>query len=204
MIVSAGPVTVEVPNVKNIKYETAKDTLEKLGLEVERKDAYHDSIKKGYVIAQDQNPNALVNVGIKITLTVSKGVERILVPDVKTKTEADATQILTAAGFTVTPQHVDNETVPAGQVISQTPGAGVRANKGSAVTIVISNGPPKVAVPNLQCMTRRQAQDVLASKGLEVKFSGSGRRVVDQDPQPGSQVARGSVVTAYTGPGTYC
>ena len=69
---------------------------------------------------------------------------------------------------------------------------------------MISNGPPKVAVPNLQCMTRKQASDVLASKGLQVKFMGSERRVVDQDPQPGAQAARGSVVTAYTGPGTYC
>jgi serine/threonine-protein kinase len=204
IVVSSGPVTVQVPDVTNMKFEDAKAKLEGLGLGVDRADAYSPTVRRGYVISQNKDPEVLVNTGIKILLTVSRGVQRIVVPDVRTKTEADATQILTGAGFTVTSQHADNDTVPVGQVISQTPGAGVRADKGSAVTIVISNGPPKVAVPNLQCMTRKQASDVLASKGLQVKFIGSGRRVVDQDPQPNSQVARGSVVTAYTGPGTYC
>ena len=44
-------------------------------------------------------------------LVVSKGVERIAVPDVKGKTQADATQILTAAGFTVTPRLVNSDTI---------------------------------------------------------------------------------------------
>ncbi|TMK21599.1 MAG: serine/threonine protein kinase [Actinobacteria bacterium] len=204
IIVSSGPVTVQVPDVRNMKYEQAKTKLEGLGLTVDRNDAYNATVRKGYVISQNKDPDVLVNTGTKILLIVSKGIQRILVPDVKGKTEADATQALTSAGFTVTPQHKDDDTVPAGQVISQTPDAGLRADKGSVVTIVVSNGPPKVAVPNLQCMTRKQASDVLASKGLQVKFMGSGRRVVDQDPQPGAQAARGSVVTAYTGPGTYC
>jgi eukaryotic-like serine/threonine-protein kinase len=204
LIVSAGPVTVQMPNVINTKFEAARDQLEQLGLKVARKDAFHPTIKKGNVVAQDKDPDVLLNAGTTVTLTVSKGVERVAVPDVKNKTQADATQILTTAGFTVTIQRADNDTVPAGHVVSQTPGAGTKADKGSAVTLVISNGPPKVAVPNLQCMTRKQAADVLAARGLQIKFVGSERRVVDQDPQPGQQVPRGSVVTAYTGPGTYC
>jgi eukaryotic-like serine/threonine-protein kinase len=204
LIVSAGPVTVTVPDVTNLKYETAESRLVALGLKVDRKDAFHPTVRKGYVISQDKQKDVLVNAGTVVTLTVSKGVEHVAVPDVKGKTQADATQILTAAGFTVTPKPVNSDTVPAGQVISQTPAAGTKADKGSAVTIVVSNGPPKVKVPSLQCMTRRQAQDTLAARGLEIKFSGSDKRVVDQDPPPDTEVPRGSVVTAYTGPGTFC
>jgi serine/threonine-protein kinase len=123
---------------------------------------------------------------------------------VKGKTQDEATRILTAAGFTVKPQLVDDAKIPAGQVISQTPGAATKADKGSEVTIVVSKGPPKVKVPSLQCMTRRQAADTLAARGLQIKFSGGDRRVVDQDPPPDTEVPRGSVVTAYTGPGTFC
>jgi eukaryotic-like serine/threonine-protein kinase len=204
IIVSSGPVLVTVPSVVNKKFEEAESALEHLGLKVERKDVFHPTVRKGYVISQDHQADAVVKFGTTVMLTVSKGVERVAVPDVKGKTQAEATQILTAAGFTVTPKPVDSDTVPAGQVISQTPGSGAKADKGSAVTIVVSNGPPKVAVPNLQCKTRKQANDILASVGLEAHFVGDSRYVVDQDPQPGTQVARGSAVTAYTGPGTFC
>jgi serine/threonine-protein kinase len=208
LVVSSGPPIVKVPNVVNQQYETAERTLVGLGLKVDRKDAYHPTVKKGYVISQDKQADTLITTGTPVTLTVSKGVERVTVPDVKGKTQADATQLLTAAGFSVSAQGVDNETVPAGQVISQTPAGGTKADKGSTVKITVSNGPPKVKVPNLRCMTRRQAQDALAARGLEVQFSGpsgsSGRRVVDQDPPPDSEAPRGSVVTAYTGPGTFC
>ena len=204
MIVSAGPVTVQMPDVTNTKFEDAEDKLVDLGLEVVKREAYHGTVKKGYVISQNQDPNVLLNVGTKVTLVVSKGVERLSVPDVRNKTEAEATQILITAGFTVTVKRADSETVDAGLVISQTPSASVKADRGSAVTITVSNGPPKVAVPNLRCMTRRQAQDKLASVGLQVNFVGGDRRVVDQDPQPGASAPRGSVVDAYTGPGSFC
>jgi eukaryotic-like serine/threonine-protein kinase len=205
LIVSAGPVTVRMPDVKGLSFDDAERQLLDLRLKVERKDAFSPTVPKGHVIAQSKDLDDVVEQGTTIVLTVSKGVERVAVPNVVGKTEAEANQMLTAAGFTVTAQRADNDTVPAGKVISQTPATG-KANKGSAVTIVVSNGPTKVAVPNLRCMTRRQAQDTLAAKGLDVKFEGPGsaRYVVDQDPAPGSYAPKGSVVTAYVGPGTYC
>ena len=205
LIISSGPVTVRMPYVKGLSYDEAERQLLDLKLKVDRKDAFSPTVAKGLVISQSKELDDVVEQGTTIILTVSKGVERVAVPNVVGKTEAEANQMLTAAGFTVTAQRADNDTVPAGKVISQTPAEG-KANKGSPVTIVVSNGPPKVAVPNLRCMTRRQAQDALAAKGLKVDFQGpsSAKFVVDQDPAPGAYAPRGSVVTAYTGPGTYC
>ncbi|MFY9587099.1 MAG: PASTA domain-containing protein [Actinomycetota bacterium] len=203
LIISSGPVTVRMPDVKGLSFDEAERQLLDLKLKVERKDAFSPTVEKGHVISQSKDLDDVVEQGTTIVLTVSKGVERVAVPNVVGKTEAEANQMLTAAGFTVTVQKADNDTVPAGKVISQTPAAG-KANKGSAVTIVVSNGPTKVQVPNLQCKTRKQANDLLAARGLQVKFVGNDRFVVDQDPAPGSYAPKGSVVTAYTGPGTYC
>jgi beta-lactam-binding protein with PASTA domain len=72
------------------------------------------------------------------------------------------------------------------------------------VTITVSTGTPMVAVPDMYCMTRKQAADVAASAGLKLKFDGDYGRVVDQDPAAKSQVHKGSTVTAFTGPGTRC
>jgi len=204
VVVSAGPVTFRMPKVTGLPFDQARDQLRDLKLKVDRKDAFSATVARGLVADQSKEPDDVVVQGTTIVLTVSKGVERVTVPNVVDKTEQEANQILTTAGFTVTTQRADNDTVPAGKVISQTPKDGTKVDKGSAVTIVVSNGPPKVQVPNLQCKTRKQANDLLAAKGLQVKFVGNDRFVVDQDPAPGTSAPKGSVVTAYTGPGTYC
>ena len=204
LVVSAGPPIVTVPDVTNQKFEIAEEQLLGLGLKVVRKNAFHPTIAKGNVISQDKQPDVVVRAGTTVTLTVSKGVERVTVPDVKGKTEAEATQLLTTAGFTPKVQKKDDDTVPLGQVISQTPAGGTKADKGSEVTLVVSNGPPVVKVPNLECKTRKQAEDILASVGLKAQFVGGSRYVVDQDPRAGTEVRRGSTVTGYTGPGNFC
>jgi len=77
-------------------------------------------------------------------------------------------------------------------------------HRGRGITIVVSDGPPLVTVPSIRCMTKRQAADTLAASGLKITYSGSGTRVVDQQPGPDQQAPRGSTVTAFMGPGTYC
>ena len=62
-------------------------------------------------------------------------------------------------------------------------------------------------VPNLLCMTRKQAQDALTHAGLKANFqglSGDTRRVVDQRPIAGSDVPKGSTVNVVMGYGTTC
>ena len=132
------------------------------------------------------------------------GKERVTVPVVIDKTEAEATQLLTAAGLGLTIERVDHETIPAGKVIDQTPKGGVRVDKGSKVKLVVSNGPPKVRVPDILCKTRRQAADIVAAAGLRLQFEGTYARVVDQSPRANDVVAKGSTVVGYTAPGTSC
>jgi beta-lactam-binding protein with PASTA domain len=92
----------------------------------------------GRVISQ--NPAAGNNVapGSAVALVVSLGVK---VPNVVGSTQAAAQTALTNAGLTVgTVTTAPSETVPAGHVISQTPGVGINVAPGSAVALVISFG----------------------------------------------------------------
>jgi len=61
-----------------------------------------------------------------------------------------------------------------------------------------------VEVPSIFCMTKRQAQDTLAAAGFTITFSGSGKRVTDQDPAPKTKYPKGSSVTAFLSPGAIC
>ncbi len=201
LIVSAGPVTVQVPNVRGLPIEEAEQALTERGFEVLEVEEFHPTVKKGVVIDQDRDPDAMFPQGTVVTLRVSKGVERVAVPDMIGKTEAESVQLLSAAGLGATIERVDHETIPAGQVIDQNPKKGIKVDKGSKVKLVISNGPPKVKVPYILCKTRTQAAAIIQAAGLKIQFNGPDKFVVDQSPTPGQFVAKGSTVIAYMAPG---
>ncbi len=56
---------------------------------------------------------------------------------------------------------VKSITVGSGDIVSQSPKAGVSAKEGTTVTVVVSDGPPNVTVPNLANMTCAQAAAAL-------------------------------------------
>jgi len=205
--ISNGPVTVTVPAVTGALYTHAKKLLEDAGFKVVRLDAPSDTVKAGRVMDQDPNRDSVVPKGTTITLTVSTGPALIAVPDVTNKNQADATNTLQAAGFVVSVTQAVSEKVPAGNVISQNPVGATKLPKGATVTLTVSSGPPPVKVPNLLCMTRKQAQDALTHAGLKANFqglSGDTRRVVDQRPIAGSDVPKGSTVNVVMGYGSTC
>jgi beta-lactam-binding protein with PASTA domain len=54
-----------------------------------------------------------------------------------------------------------------GKIIQQNPGAGEQIPKGNKVTLVVSEGPPQVTVPNLIGMSQSEAESLLQSRNLE-------------------------------------
>jgi serine/threonine-protein kinase len=58
---------------------------------------------------------------------------------------------------------VKSITVGSGAIVSQTPKAGVSEKEGTTVTVVVSDGPPNVSVPNLSGMTCPQAANALTA-----------------------------------------
>ncbi len=90
----------------------------------------------GKVVSSDPVANTQVPKGSTVAVNVSTGPAQVTVPDVTTKTQADATNILQAGGFSVVVQKVID---PAnnGKVKSQNPVGGTKADKGSSVTIVV-------------------------------------------------------------------
>ena len=97
--------------------------------------------------------------------------------------------------------------VPKGKVIQQSPGAGEQIPKGNKVTLVISEGPPQVTVPNVVGMSQSEAEALLSSKGLQadahtVPNDQPEGTVVAQSPNPDELVDVDTVVriNIATGP----
>lgn len=173
---------------------------EQLDPVVER--VYSEDVAEGLVITADHEPGSLLRHGTDITLQVSQGPERYAVPRLDGLTAADAERALVAANLTLGEQTLaHHETVPEGQVVSSTPAVGDPVPPGTAVDVVVSDGPAPVDVEDVTGRPEQEARDVLTAAGLMVSvdpervFSDTVPEgsVVSQDPGPG-QAERGSTV----------
>jgi serine/threonine-protein kinase len=121
------------------------------------------------------------------------------VPDVSGKTFDEASQQLTAAGFTVSRADDFSDTVDKDKVIGTDPASGQGANRGAQIVVHVSKGPEMVAVPNLVGLTLDAAQAQLQAKGFEVDTQSylPGRLVRAQSPAAGTSVNKGTKVTLF-------
>jgi serine/threonine-protein kinase len=109
----------------------------------------------------------------------------------------EAQAILAAVPLGAKVEEKNHDTVPAGVVISQDPAKG-KAPKNSAVTLVVSKGPPPVPVPEVVGKGLAEATQMLQAAGFEVRafnLPGGPDRVLDQSPNGGDQAPKGSRVT---------
>jgi beta-lactam-binding protein with PASTA domain len=89
---------------------------------------------------------------------------------------------------------------PPGIVFKQKPGAGTQLDEGQTVTITISSGPARSAVPEVVGLREEEAVSRLQDAGFKPKVNRVASTkpkgtVVDQAPQPGVTALKGSVVT---------
>jgi beta-lactam-binding protein with PASTA domain len=89
---------------------------------------------------------------------------------------------------------------PKGIVVDQHPSPGKIVASGAPVTLVVSRGPPKVAVPAVTGLAAADAAKRLAVAGLKPKLVKTSSRkpagtVLAQAPAAGTRIRRGTVVT---------
>ena len=139
VIVSLGLKIVKVPKVTGKTLEEAKELLEEQDLIVVVEEEPSKKIEAGYVISQDVPENAEIGAGSTVTITVSTGIEKSLVPNLMGKTEADAKKMIEEAGLTLaTTLTAEDTTKDSGVVLKQSLNAGDTVEKGSKITITIN------------------------------------------------------------------
>ncbi|MPY11146.1 Stk1 family PASTA domain-containing Ser/Thr kinase [Arthrobacter bussei] len=201
----AGPAgLVSLPDVSNTPLEEARAALADQGLSaIATEEVFDERVLAGLVVATDPAATSEVRRFERVELMVSKGPELFAVPDLLGRAEVDAAARLGAAGLAVGRLEQEySETVPAGNVLRQTPGADAERRRHSTVDLVVSRGPAPVAVPDVTGLTAEEASAALEQAGLVPavagveEFSGTVPRgaVVSQSPT-GTEVQRGATVT---------
>lgn len=127
--------------------------------------------------------------------------EEVQVPMVTGLTEDQAREEIGAAGLEVGEvTNRNDDTVPAGRVLEQDPGAEDFVSPDTAVDLVISAGKPQVEVPSVVGLPRRDATQALRERGFKVvaqvrDTDDDENEVLEQRPLAGTQAAEGATVT---------
>ncbi len=137
---------VKVPSVIGKTKSSAKSTLESAGFSVtfEYGD-YNDSVAADVVTAQSPSAKKQAAKGSTVTVTLSPGQKPITVPNVVGTSQSHAESALAGAGLKYT--YADSQysdTVPAGNVISQTK-SGETVAAGTTITLTLSKGKQEIS-----------------------------------------------------------
>lgn len=138
---TAAPKKVKIPDMKGYTEDSAKKTLEDLGLKMSRTYQNDSKVPAGQVISQSPAAGNEATPGDTVALVISQGASKINVPGVIGKTKDEAIAAMKNAGLNVTSTSEDySDSVAAGKVISQSEPEGKVVDPGANVTLVISRG----------------------------------------------------------------
>jgi serine/threonine-protein kinase len=203
---SGGGGQVAVPNVIGQNYEDAESLLKSNGLDPKTEFVENDG-DQNVVFAQDPVAGTKIKKGGDVTIKVSKGPGAVKVPDVVDKKVDEATRVLETAGFAVEVVQEPDDSAAVGTVIYQDPGSGESAAKGSTVTIKVSSGKQKAAVPDVRGEDVDVAANELGQAGFktarqqEESETVSEGKVIRTSPAAGTPLERGSTVTLVVSSG---
>jgi len=175
LVVSAGPRLAVLPEVGGLSRDDAITALRDAGLVVAQVDEPSDSVAAGVVVSWivTEQPSLTagreVLKGTVVQINVSSGPAIRTMPDVVSRTEADALAIFASLEVVATRgEDVFSSTVPVGAVAVTDPPAGAQFERGATVTYGVSKGPELVALPRIVGLGILDAERVLKEVGLAI------------------------------------
>jgi serine/threonine-protein kinase len=191
-----------VPPVTSLTVDEATVILAPLELGVEVVEEFSEDIPVGVVIRTEPTSGENARKGSPVTLFVSKGQERYLIPsDLAGQDPNDATSVLEALTLVVSgTNEVFDEVIPVGKVVSTDPVGGSSVKRETPVTILVSKGPAPVEVPPIIGTLITDATTTLGALGLTTEtiredFDDSvAGTILSTDPIPGTTVPKGTVI----------
>ena len=198
---------VDVPDVTGTNVVDATNRLRNDGFKVTVKNQPNDTVPLNEVFQQTPKGNTKADQGSTVEIVVSGGVGDAKIPDVVGRTQAAAESLLKTSGFIPEAIPAASDTVPSGQVISQSPGANTTATKNSVVQITVSSGAAKVAIPDVTGQSATAASNQLGQLGFRVTTTSQAsatvpaNSVISTNPPAGTEAAKGSSITLVVSSG---
>jgi eukaryotic-like serine/threonine-protein kinase len=207
VVVSTGPASVGVPDVRNLPSAEAEHKLKQAGFKPDAQSRSSTSVESGKVISTEPSQGVPLLAGSPVTVFVSTGPPQVEVPEVVGQSETEARGSLRAAGLhvgAVTKREEAGQT--AGTVLSQSPTAGSSVRSGEAVSLTVVKASQEVAVPRVVGKKQERAEGELIGAGFVVKSStrtvtseAEVGLVLQQTPAGGTKAKRGATIKLIVG-----
>ena len=196
--VSTGPVMISVPQVTGLNQAAAEAALRKAGLTpgAVTKTA-SATIGAGIVISTTPVAGTSWPQTKPVGITVSAGPP---LPSFVGQQFQAAQGQAQSGGYQLQQVPDASSSQPQGVITSQSPAPGTPITPGEVVVVHVSNGPPEVAVPDVQGLSVRAATHILEQAGFTVTVDSGlfgGGTVASYSPT--GQAPQGSMITLTTG-----
>ncbi len=159
------------------------------------------TVEEGTVIDQSPVAGASAPKGSTVDITVSQGPAVVEVPLLIGMTDEEAREALIASGLVPKLALEPDDKAEPGTVFKQSPKQGEEVEAGTFVLYYISRGVETVQVPSVKGKTQAEAESTLTQAGFKVSTKKQYHDtvkagiVIDQNPQGGLSVAKGSKIT---------
>lgn len=141
LIVSIGKELTKMEDFVGKQRDDVIDALEEYN-SYDFREEYSSEHAAGEIIGQTPEAGEEIHVNeTDVVLTVSRGQEQVTVRDLMAFNDANRSEYEKSSGFKVNVTGEEYSDKPAGEVISQTPKAGTKLEKGGTINVVISKGP---------------------------------------------------------------
>lgn len=202
---------VPVPDLRGLSLEKAKQVARQNGLKVDVSEyGFFPSVEKGFVVTQTPFPNTKVKKDRTISLQVSNGSAKVVMPMITGMQFGKASEILSKLNLFFTTINEDSvgkdsngkdiPNIDIGYIIKQSPLPGTEIVSGSGVTVIVYK-PTLPLCPNLIDIPFDDAKSMITSSGYFVgtiifKESKNHARgvVIAQEPIPNSPAEKGSLI----------
>ncbi len=140
VVISKGTEKTIVPNVKGKEKEEAIELIEDAKLKAEIIEETSKTVKEGFVISQETEPNIEANAGdtIKIHISTGTGIKQVTMVDVTGKKEAEAKSSIEALGLVANIGYSEDTSKDNGIVLKQSIEVGKVIDEGTTVTITVN------------------------------------------------------------------
>ncbi|MBL0716558.1 MAG: PASTA domain-containing protein [Desulfosarcina sp.] len=196
---------VLVPDLVNKDIIYALEILSDLGLNTKVKGSEYSSlITKNYVLYQDPEPGAEIKKGRDVRIIISKGLETILMPDLKGMLFQSAHIILEENGLISNAHSITySKKIKQNTVIEQNPAPGRLIKRGAGVNFLVSRGSQPVfyKMPDLKGLPFDDAIILIGKSSFvagEIKSLFYADKplnsIISQNPLSGHRVREGASV----------
>ena len=195
-------ITVEIPDLTGSDQAQALKDLQSFGFKVGIENAAHPDVPTGAVIKTQPPYGTILSPEGLVTIIVSVGPEAFPVPYIVDIELDRAIYVIEQSGFKVGQQlEANDNNVPRGFVISQNPASGTKLGPNSVVDLVISSGPSKIELGDLNRKSQEDAMQILETLGFQYELLDEFSEDIEMGlvaytiPQAGSIVSPQEIIT---------